>query len=413
MRRRLKRSVEGDAHRSCRRSPNLRASGSRSRSSAKVSATRACPARPSARRRAGLPISASSARASASGSFSSTSSAGLAVAHQLRDRRDARRHAGESLALRLHQHVRQAVAVAVASRRGWRARTGRPCGIRASSSSCVSAPRQVIFSLRPRALARCWRRSLSGPPPTCTKRQCSSGEMRASASSSTSVPFFSTSRATDRITTGSAASRHRGAEAAVLREPREIEAVIDQLDASRRRERGEVLAVRRGAGDQPVAARQLLALLPFRRGPDVLGVRRAAPRQPAQQRGIARRPKPACAGNAHAAASRPRGSSAASTSAWPKRRMRFGVGSRARSRSQSLRVAVRSCSRRMCHQARNTRNGSRNRYSGRYSSGARISSCTGWRRASVGWRSETMRISSPRRSSAAISCAMKVSERRG
>src|SRR6185436_6407899 len=37
-----------------------------------------------------------------------------AVAHELGDRRDARRDAGDALALRLGEHVRQAVAIAVA-----------------------------------------------------------------------------------------------------------------------------------------------------------------------------------------------------------------------------------------------------------------------------------------------------------
>ena len=72
------------------------------------------------------------------------------------------------------------------------------------------------------------------------------------------------------------------------RKPREIEAVIDQLDASRAARACQVIAIGRGAGDEPLAARQLLALFPVGRRPDVLGVRRAAPRQAAQQRGVAR-----------------------------------------------------------------------------------------------------------------------------
>ena len=68
----------------------------------------------------------------------------------------------------------------------------------------------------------------------------------------------------------------------------EIDAVIDQLDASGGRERCQVVAIGARAGHEPLALGELLALFPFRRGPDVLGVRRAAPGQRAQDRGIAR-----------------------------------------------------------------------------------------------------------------------------
>src|SRR3546814_19322215 len=44
---------------------------------------------------------------------------------------------------------------------------------------------------------------------------------------------------------------------------------------------------RSGAGDDPIRCRQLLPLLPIGRGPDVLGMRGATPRQPGQQGGIA------------------------------------------------------------------------------------------------------------------------------
>ncbi len=69
---------------------------------------------------------------------------------------------------------------------------------------------------------------------------------------------------------------------------REIDAVIDELHAPARRKRGEMVAVDLGAGDEPVARGELLALLPFRGSPDVLGMRRAAPRQPEQHGSVAR-----------------------------------------------------------------------------------------------------------------------------
>ena len=47
------------------------------------------------------------------------------------------------------------------------------------------------------------------------------------------------------------------------------------------------------------------------------------------------------------------------------------------------------------------------------STGARISRCTGCVAGSVGWRSDTIRMSRPRCSSARISCAIKVSDNLG
>src|SRR6185437_9912608 len=44
----------------------------------------------------------------------------------------------------------------------------------------------------------------------------------------------------------------------------------------------------RRAGDEPAAIGELLALLPIRQRPDVLGVRGAGPGEAAQQRGVAR-----------------------------------------------------------------------------------------------------------------------------
>ena len=74
----------------------------------------------------------------------------------------------------------------------------------------------------------------------------------------------------------------------MLRESRQIDSVVNELDPPGRRERGKVIAVRLGAGHEPRARRELLALFPFRDRPDVLGMRRAGPRQAPQHRCIAR-----------------------------------------------------------------------------------------------------------------------------
>ena len=49
-----------------------------------------------------------------------------------------------------------------------------------------------------------------------------------------------------------------------------------------------MIVPRFGAGHRPVRRRELFALLPLRRGPDVLGVRRKAPPAPGHQRRVAR-----------------------------------------------------------------------------------------------------------------------------
>ncbi len=100
---------------------------------------------------------------------------------------------------------------------------------------------------------------------------------------------MSTARPTARIVTG------RGGVAAVLharrrcggREPRQIDAVVDELDTTGiRGELPQMFGVRRGAGRGPRAGVELFALLPGRGRPDVLGVGGTAPRHAAQDRRV-------------------------------------------------------------------------------------------------------------------------------
>ena len=223
----------------------MRARLSRFASSAKLSSTRAtAPPGPSARRRAGFAISVSSARASASASFSSTSSAGLAVAHQLRDRRDAGRHAGERLALRLGEHVRQAVAVAVARDA---AREREQIGVPVFAQQLVlrerAAPLNAVRDAEgttpgARGAASAARR------PTCTNRQCSAGG-NARQRLEQHIGAFLLHQASHRQDH----DRVGGIATIALRmrscswKPLEVDAVVHELDLPRRRERGEVIAI--------------------------------------------------------------------------------------------------------------------------------------------------------------------------
>src|SRR5690606_32347895 len=57
------------------------------------------------------------------------------------------------------------------------------------------------------------------------------------------------------------------------REARQIEPVIDQIQpVGMCRQAAQMLGAQRGAGDSEISARKLVALLPFRRFPYVLGV---------------------------------------------------------------------------------------------------------------------------------------------
>ena len=61
--------------------------------------------------------------------------------------------------------------------------------------------------------------------------------------------------------------------------PFQVETVVNEFHAIFRSQLREVLAIRRGAGDQPGARRELFPQFPIRRSPYVLGMRRPGPRQ--------------------------------------------------------------------------------------------------------------------------------------
>ncbi len=160
-----------------------------------VDAARACRSRGAraprrrrraAARRAGSRISAASACGQGRRVAGRHQNAGRAVLDQLGDAGQPRRDAGQPLALRLHQHVRQAVAVAVLGDLGGEhEQIGLAIGGEHLRLRLRAAPFDAVR--RDRA-ARAWRfsRSASAPPPIWTKRHARSGGSSASAASRSS-----------------------------------------------------------------------------------------------------------------------------------------------------------------------------------------------------------------------------------
>ena len=211
-------------------------------SSAKRSAhARDCPATPSARRRAGLRDQRlERARQRAAHRCPAPAARSAPSRDQLRDRRDARRDAGEPLALRLDQHVRQPVAVAVA-RDAAREREEVRVAVLGEQLVLRAARRAIRCDRRCRArCARLCRASLQRSAadvheaPVQLRRQA-----RQRLEQHVGALFLHQARRP----TGSPPGRRDCCRRAILstrnpgRKPREVDAVIDQLDASRRRQR--------------------------------------------------------------------------------------------------------------------------------------------------------------------------------
>ena len=332
--------------------------------------------------------------------------AGRAVLDQLGNSRQPGRDAGETLALRLHQHVRQPVAVAVAADLGGE---HEQIGLAVGGEHVRLRPRAAPFDAagdpEPRAPAR-FSRSASAPPPIWTKRQARPGGSSASACQQIVIALFR-DRATDRQDD----DRPRRIAAIVVAAARprrrktvEIEPVIGEADHfRRRRQRGQMIAAVAGAGHGPCRRGKLATLLPFGNGPDVLGVRRNRPGKPAHDRGIAR----------------DRGRSV--------QKMRVQMtdfGRQFGREDQRLAPAPDAVRRRIADkigEPRTTRDAIARQPAGRAASrrgpgAARLSniragrapapgssSCSGWRARSVGCRSDTIEMPRPRCSSASIS----------
>ena len=258
--------------------------------------------RRAAARRAGSRISAASASARARGSPggtrtpvtpSSISSGSPAAGSRRRP----------ALALRLHQHIGQAVAVAVAR---------DPA---ASTNRSALAIGGEHLRLRPaRRASRCGRQARAAPPAASSRRaarrrrygrsaSARSGGSSASAASRSSKPFFATGAADRQDDHG---SRRIAAVAARRRRDRrrkagEIEPVIGSVDASRRRrQRGEMSApVRVQVTAQPASA----SFSRFSHS-GMVQMSLACAETTSAGRASSRhsgRPRPACAGNARGA----------------------------------------------------------------------------------------------------------------
>ena len=147
---------EGDDHHACAGARSDAASDAAKRAASRSApasiencpVARAKPASPRRRRNAGSPIRRDSASASAAGDRGGDEEPGRAVVDQLRNAGNARRHAGELLALRFEQHVGQAVAVAVVADAARQRRRCRRRGRR-------RAPRLALAGRAIRCARRC------------------------------------------------------------------------------------------------------------------------------------------------------------------------------------------------------------------------------------------------------------------
>ena len=301
--------------------------------------TRSRPAAPSRARRAGSRASVASASASRRVAGRDQDS-GLAVHDQLGDapirwRRRAGPCSAPPSARWAGRRGRRRAAIRLASTNrsaGDSAASTASCGLRAAPVDPVGEARAA----RPRPSAP----TAAAPPPIWIQRQRRSGgsrrQARRAARRSPSSRPRGRPRAGARV--GRIAPVARGRRDRRRREAGEIEAVIDQ----RTRSGSGASSARcswptRGAGDGPAGLGQLLAQLPLRRRPDVLGVRRDGPGQAADQRGVARDRGRRVQEVRVDPGRSPGGSSGASTQAWPKRRPRLRVGSRVRSSQPEVR----------------------------------------------------------------------------
>ena len=282
-------------------------------------------ARPRRRRRAGSPISAARASASAGGSPGGTSrpltpssiSSGIAAIR--------RRDRGELHGTRLHQHVRQAVAVAIggdpAREHEQIGAAGRrpapdPAPARPASDPVAEAelPRLASSSSAQRAAA-----DMDVAPVQVRRQQRQRFEQHLDA-------LLRHRPGEPQELTGPAGSLPSGRPAGARRKALGIEAMVGRARPGRPAQaRADATRCRRV---QVTSQRQSASFSRFSHSGVVqmsLACAERAPGQPAQQGRVARRPRPACAGNGRGAGPTSAGSSAASTSAWPKRRTRLAV----------------------------------------------------------------------------------------
>ena len=241
------------------------------------------PAAPSASRRVGSRISAARAAARAGGSPGGTSTPVRPSTISSAMPGSRGRDAGKALALRLHQHVRQAVAVAVLADLGGEheqiglAIGGEHRGLRLAPRHSMRPSRPSRRGLRASALGerrrrRYGRSARPGRPAAAPARRAG---RRSPFSRPPARPTAASPGRAGSLPSSSRGGRRRG-ETGRGRGRDSDSATLPASGASAARWRRAGF----GAGHRPFGRGQLAALLPLRRRPDVLGVRRHRPGRP-------------------------------------------------------------------------------------------------------------------------------------
>ena len=331
----------------------------------------------------------------------------------------SRRDDGEPLACRLHAARSAGRPGRPMPRPSPAARRGPPRAGARSISGCGLAPRNATLSADARRPApapsgRC----SSSPPPTWAKRQCRSAGSAARRRSRSSKPFFATARPTETMRTGSAGSEpsRAGRRSGGGGKAGEVEAVIDERHPLRAGASAPQMAARL-ARVQVTPQSASASFSRFSQSGVVqmslawaekVQVRPVSSAGVAHDRGrrvqimdvqMRRRPPAARAPGRRPGRAAGRGSASGRAS---------GRARTARSRCAEARLPQAPEAARAAPAAAPGRDipaGSATR--------ARMRRCIGCTAVSVGWRSDQISSATPRCSSARISCAMKVSDRRG
>ena len=190
------------------------------------------------RRKSGSPTRRASAAANSPGAPGATSRPFSPSVDEFADRRGAGRDDGEALVGRLHQHVGQAVLVAVggllaaSTNRSARARAANTCLLRLGAVPECSARRCRARRPAPSAHRR------ARPPPICSKRQCSVARQLGQRVQEIVVALLldlAADRQDDRRDRRGSLPSRRGRASRRRRQMGEVEAVIDELQPFRSR----------------------------------------------------------------------------------------------------------------------------------------------------------------------------------
>ncbi len=202
-----------------------------------------------------------------------------------------RRQADDALALRFHQDVGQAIAVAVGADSACQYEdVGIAIGGEYLALGPCAAPLDALGEAASRRLAA--QRLAQGAAADMDEAPMKLGRQQRQRGDEVVIALLG-DRAPDREDADGPRSVSAVARAGVgdagpgQWKAGEIEPVIGERDAPGWGKRGEVGMAGRRAGHQPAAIGEFFAFFPLRNRPDVLGMRRDRPRQAAQQRRIA------------------------------------------------------------------------------------------------------------------------------